>query len=514
MARKNVLLFLADQWRGDTLGVLGHRVVATPNLDAFAAEATTFRWSYANATPCAPSRASMLTSQYLMNHRVVWNGTPLEQRHTNLALEMRKLGYEPAMFGYTSSTPDPRQMSANDPGLREAHGNMIGFVDIAPGLPTARAYMSHAQRLGYALPADPHDFWLPDPEEAARAAGAGRGPTWAPARFPAEHSDNAFFIDEAMRYIGAMGERPWFAHVATMRPHPPFIAPRPYHDLHDPADVPPPVRGTVAEEAAQHPLLAALLAAIAQKDYFRTGTGLAADLEEGAVRQLRATYYGMMAELDHHFGRLIRFLKDSGQYDDTLIIFSSDHGEMLGNHRLLGKSGYFDDAFRIPLIVRAPAGSQGHGRIVDDLVEAVDLMPTILDWLGAAAPVQCQGASLLPFCRGATPTTWRDAVFYEFDFRHVPGAPGRLRQRQSLAAVRDGQFKYVHFPDLPPLLFDLVDDPHETIDRSDDPAMRMVVSECRARLLDWRMGCADPGLAHLQATADGLQERRDPPRFG
>ena len=514
MRRKNVLLFLADQWRGDTLKRLGHPLIETPAIDAIADDATTFGRCFTNATPCGPARASLLTSQYLMNHRVVWNGTPLDARHTNLALEMRKLGYEPAMFGYTSSTPDPRSLPPGDPGLREPHGNMVGFVDIAPGLPTARPYMSHIRRLGYEIPAEPNDFWLPDPEEAAAAERAGKGPTWAPARFGAEHSDNAFLIDEAIRYIGAMGERPWFVHLATMRPHPPFIAPRPYHDLFRPEDVPAPVMGTTEEEAAQHPLAAALLRFNKQIDYFRAGRGPAADLDEKALRQLRATYYGMMVELDHHFGRLMQFLKASGQYDDTLIVFSSDHGEMLGNHRMLGKCGYFDDAFHIPLIVRAPGAAAGRGRTVDALVETIDVMPTILAWLGADIAVQCQGASLLPFCRGATPASWREAVHFEFDYRNIPGAPGDRMDRKSFAAVRGERFKYVHFPDLPPLLFDLAEDPQERVNRAADPGMAGVVSDCRAQLLDWRIAQADQTLTGLLATPGGLVERRDPPRFG
>ncbi len=515
--RRNVLLFLADQWRGDTLERVGHPLIRTPAIDALGRDAVTFRNCFTNATPCGPARTSMLTGQYMMNHRVVWNGTPLDRRHSNLALEMRRLGYEPAMFGYTSSTPDPRDHAPDDPAMREPHGNMVGFVDIAPGLPTARPYMSHVQKLGYPVPAEPNDFWLPDESEARAAAAAGKGPTWAPARFTSEHSDNAFLIDETMRYIAAKGDRPWFVHVATMRPHPPFIAPRPYHDLYRAEDVPPPRRAASRDaEAQQHPLLARLLATTTQLDYFRTGKGLAADLDEKALRQLRATYYGMMVELDHHFGRLMKFLKDTGQYEDTLIIFSSDHGEMLGNHHMLGKSGYFDDAFHIPLIVRAPEAAAARGAVVDEFVETIDMMPTIMEWLGAEVPVQCQGASLLGFCRGTPPAAWRDAVFFEFDYRFIAGddvaLPRRLDQ-MCLAAVRDRRGKYVHFPGLKPLFFDLSDDPHEFVDRAGDPACARRLSDYRARLLDWRMACADQTFTNTQATPGGLVVKRDPLRW-
>src|SRR5665213_2845021 len=118
---------------------------------------------------------------------MVQNGTPLDDRHDNLARAMRRSGREAAMFGYTSSVPDPRGLSATDPALRNQHGTMAGFSDFAPGLPTHNAYMAHAKARGYEIPADREDFWLPDPAIAASAPD--RGPTWAPARFASEHSD-------------------------------------------------------------------------------------------------------------------------------------------------------------------------------------------------------------------------------------------------------------------------------------------------------------------------------------
>jgi arylsulfatase A-like enzyme len=105
---QNVLFITADQWRGECLSVLGHPIVKTPHLDALAAEGTLFRRHYAQATPCGPSRASLFTGLYLQNHRSVMNGTPLDDRHANIARETRKAGYDPALFGYTDIGADPR----------------------------------------------------------------------------------------------------------------------------------------------------------------------------------------------------------------------------------------------------------------------------------------------------------------------------------------------------------------------------------------------------------------------
>ena len=125
----NVLFICADQWRGDCLGAIGHPVVRTPNLDALARDGVLFRNHFGQCTPCGPSRISLLTGLYLMNHRAGRNGTPLDSRHTNIALEARKAGHEPALFGYTDSGVDPRGKDPSDPALTGYdRGVMPGFV--------------------------------------------------------------------------------------------------------------------------------------------------------------------------------------------------------------------------------------------------------------------------------------------------------------------------------------------------------------------------------------------------
>ena len=109
---KNVLLIVVDQWRGDTLPMLGHPLIKTPNIEALAKQGVTFANHFTQAVPCGPGRASLLTGLYMMNHRAVQNTIPLDARHTNLAIEVRKAGYEPALVGYTTTTPDPRETAA------------------------------------------------------------------------------------------------------------------------------------------------------------------------------------------------------------------------------------------------------------------------------------------------------------------------------------------------------------------------------------------------------------------
>jgi arylsulfatase A-like enzyme len=511
---RRVLLFVVDQWRGDTLSVLGHPQVSTPHLDKLISDGVTFRRHYSTTSPCGPARASLLTGLYAMNHRVVRNGTPLDARHTNLALEARKAGYKPAIFGYTSSTPDPRGLSPYDPALKDQHGNMPGWEEVAPGLPISPTYMAYAKSQGYDIPPDPRDFWLP----VANHPGAGsHGPTWPPARFKSEHSDNAFLIDEAIKYLRVRENQPWFIHIAPMRPHPPFVAPEPYHDMFAADEAPSPIRAASQEaERKQHPLTAFLLDTTPQLEYMRNGKGLAVDLNERDIRQLRATYHGMISELDHHLGRLIAYLKESGQYQDTLIVFTGDHGEQLGDHYLLGKEGYFEASYHVPLVICAPDtdANGSRGTIVGEFTESIDVMPTILDWLGAEIPGPCDGESLLPYCFGSKPQHVREEVHHEFDFRDVIAeqsqrAMGLRMEQCNFSAVRDLKFKYVHFPTLPPLLFDLERDPQELSNLAADPDYETVVRRYAQKLLSWRQEHHDRTLTIMQASPDGLVTRHE-----
>jgi arylsulfatase A-like enzyme len=222
----------------------------------------------------------------------------------------------------------------------------------------------------------------------------------------------------------------------------------------------------------------------------------------------------MMHEVDEQIGRLIATLKDLGSYDDTLIVFTSDHGEQLGDHWMLGKSGYGDAAFHVPLIIRDPRAQAdaGRGRTVTQFTESVDLMPTILECLGAAVPVACDGASLVPFLHHVPPTAWRRAVHYEFDFREVlgggPGEALHLTMDQcTLNVIRDHQYKYVHFTALPPLFFDLQQDAAQLHNRATDPAYTSLVLAYAQKMLSWRMQHDVRGLTGLHLGAGGVSSR-------
>ncbi len=514
LPRRNVLFITADQWRGDSLSALGHTSAATPHLDALAADGVLFRNHFSQSSPCGPARTSLLTGLYQMNHRSVRNGTPLDARHSNLALEVRKGGYDPILFGYTDTSPDPRLRPPGDPAL-------LTYSGVLPGMSTGCAmgedllpWRRHLKSRGYEIPEEPLDIF----KAAGRSAAPDGSFTSPHTAFSAEESDAAFIADQALHHLSLPAHEPWFLHLVFLRPHPPLIAPQPYNTLCNPAQVARPRRaGNVEQEAEQHPYLAYIL------DHQKTVGSYAGHetankaLSEAQARELAATYYGLIAEVDHQVGRILSFLKDSGQYDDTLIIFTSDHGEMLGNHWLWGKEGYFDDAFHVPLILRDPRAEAGAGRgqILEALTEAVDVAPTILDWLGLEVPPAFDGRSLLPFLEGEAPADWRAEAHWEFDFRDlVDGRPeaalGLTSDECSLNVIRGRRYKYVHFAALPPLLFDLEEDPGESRNLACDPAHLPTLLEMAQKMLSWRMIYDERVLTNTLLTAAGLVERRGP----
>jgi len=508
--RRNVLLIVVDQWRADFMPVLGADFLRTPNLDRLCKEGVTFRNHVTTTVPCGPARASLLTGLYQMNHRAVQNTVPLDARHMGLGRALRLAGYDPALIGYTTTTPDPRTTGPQDPRFTTLGDLMDGFRSVGAFEPNMEGYFGWLAHKGYPLPARRADVWLPEGEDAVPGA------TDRPSRLPAELSDSAFFTDRALTYLKGRGEKPWFLHLGYYRPHPPFVASAPYHNMYRPEDMPPVVRAdTVEAESEQHPMLDFYLRSIRQASFFERADGAGAALSDAEIAQMRATYCGMMTEVDDCLGQVFDHLDQTGQWEDTMIVFTSDHGEQLGDHHLLGKLGYFDESFRIPLVVKDPDRPQEAGRIETAFTESVDVMPTILDWVGGTIPRACDGRSLLPLIEGGAAHPWRDVMHYEFDFRDIfyskpEGDLGLGMDECSLCVVQDAQWKYVHFAALPALLFNLETDPQQFRNLADDPGHAAIVATYAQKALSLRLRHADRTLTHFRATPQGLEERTTP----
>lgn len=514
MAARNVLYVTVDQWRADCLSIAGHPVVQTPTLDALARRGVRFANHWSVTAPCGPARASLHTGLYVMNHRSVNNGTPLDDRFDNIARRARSLGYDPTLFGYTDTSVDPRLVDDPDderlrdyegvlPGFRE--GTVLTWRNMGP-------WLRWLEAKGHALPASWEELFEPMPGYP----GASDHPAaWAPSRFPAAHTETAFLTERVIEWLDQRDDEPWFAHVSYIRPHPPYRAPEGYHDRYDPDDGPDFVRR--ADRDAE----------IGTHLIHRIGAEVAGcELDEREARGVRAAYWGNMAEVDDQLARLFGHLDQLGLTDETLIVLTADHGDMMGDHWLVEKLGWWDESYRVPLIVvdPRPEADATRGTTVDRFTESVDVMPTLCEWLGAEVPIAVDGRALQPFLHGdGAPADWRTEAHLQWDFRDPVAHLGEdllglTMEQCALDVVRTDTHKYVHLGDGSSISYDLVEDPdqldpHVVEAGGSHPApMADAVADLRARLLSWRIRHDDRTLTGHRLTPDGLVVRRDPRR--
>jgi arylsulfatase A-like enzyme len=492
----NVLFLLADQFRADCLGHLGNDVIRTPNLDRLARQGVSFRHAFNQAAPCGPSRMCIYTSRYLCSTRAVNNHTPLRDAHEALPQHLRDAGRDPGLIGYNDYTPDPAILSEEDERRRRlTYDNCLpGFERVYYHEYDSAEYFAWLRDQGYAEELLSHEaIHAPDVPEGASVGGPGQHlAQHYPAHYRAEHSECAFVTDRAIDYVRERAGSGWVLSLNYIKPHPPNICCAPYHDMYDPADMPSAARAD-AERQPTHPFLQRMAPDQLQDD--------------GHLREYRACYYGMITELDDNLGRLFDALEASGQWDDTLIIFSADHAEHLGDHFLTGKGMFYDGGMNIPYIVRDPRASADgtRGQVRDEFVEAIDSAPTIMEALNLPVPDRFQGRSLLPLLHGDPAYDARPEIHYEWDYRGSGMAHGSNDPDEHLLwVVRDTRYKLVHFADetLPPLLFDLQADPQELHNVAGDPAMAPVVLGYSQRLLRWRMRHEDQRAEHW---AQGLR---------
>ncbi len=507
----NILLLSVDQWRADCFGFLGHPAVKTPNLDRLAAESVVFRRHFTVAAPCGPARTSLLSGLYPFNHRSITNGTPFDARFPTLPGDLKLAGYDPLLFGYTDTSVDPRTLEPDDPRLLTYEGVMDGFRQIVDvNGDNLGAWLDALEAKGYDRPERDGDIYL-HAERPAEAKGFWDGP----ARYKAEDSDMAFLTDCVLDRLAQETGDPWFYHLVYLRPHPPLIAPAPYNRIipRDRVEAPLPMG-----DGEAHPFLKVWAEQHRKGEYFDPAIDFTA-LSANDVTAMRAVYYGLMAEMDFQVGRLLEALEDTGQLDNTLLVFTCDHGEMAGDHGLWGKGGWYDGAYRIPLMIRDPKRRKTAGRQVQALTESVDVAATVMDWLGKKAPQSWDGVSLLPWLDGDTPPVWRDHVFWEFDFRDIESgtyesALGLTPDQCTLNVWRSDNVKYVHFAGLPPLLFDLANDPGEQHNLAGDSGWLSKRLEMAEGLLAHRMRHAERTLTNHKLTAKGVLTYEGPRRLG
>ena len=403
----NVLLIQSDQQRFDATGLNSGGLVQTPNLDRLAARGVNFLNPYCNSPLCCPSRASAATGMWPHEVGCYGNSTPFDGRAPTYAHTLTEHGIAAAS---------------------------IGKLDFASGCPHGfEALDEHARRVG-------------DPTELMRSpltqrVGGYRRHCWDTELFDDDRDHGP--VNEICQWLrDRSGDpKPWHLFANFTLPHPPFKVPRHYYDRYDPESIPAP-RVPEGPIDALHP---------AEKNH-RYHWNCERLFDEDDVRYKRRIYFAMTTWLDAMVGRVLDTLEATGQAGRTLVIFTSDHGENLGDHGMWSKGSFYDTAAKIPLIVAGP--DLPSGAQVDTPVSWIDLAPTVLEAFGIEAPRHMHGHSILGLARGEAPDHPGMALG---EYHGHDAATGQFM-------VRQGKFKYIYHVGMPAQLFDLEADPGEMHD--------------------------------------------------
>lgn len=435
----NILWICTDQQRWDTIAALGNPYIRTPNLDRLVGEGVAFTHAFCQSPICTPSRASFLTGLYASTVHGCMNGNDRWAEAAPLVTKLLKdIGYDCGLAGklHLAGAAYRIEPRPKDDGYRVFHWSH----DPNDRWPTGHAYADWVRSQGYNL-AELHK---------------------RPDGIPPKLHQTTWCADRAIEFLQEPRSDPWLMSVNIFDPHAPFNPPKEYLDRYDPATLPGPAFRE-SDLAAQ-----AKLAGVDFQNPARRP-------EEFNARWVQAAYYAMIELIDHNVGRMIQALEESGQRENTVIIFMSDHGETLGDHGLLLKGNrFYEGLVRVPLIFSWP-GHFPAGLVSDALVELTDIAPTLLELAGAPKPTRMAGRSLLPILTGqADPHRHRDYVRCEYYRALNPEGPGREQGDFRIhfgTMHRTRRYKLCTYHGHPHgELFDLEADPNEFNNLWDDPA--------------------------------------------
>ena len=468
----NILWYCTDQQRYDTVGTLGNPHVHTPNLDGFVAESVAFTHAYCQSPICTPSRASFLTGMYPSRVHNLRNGNAFVHPETAGRLVTTTLadaGYDGGLVGKLHLAGAAQ---AREPRVRDGYR----FFEY-----------SHAPRDDW--PPGQHDYadWLRaqghDPTALLNVKSSFGGllaPSPEHPNVPPELHQTTWATQKSIEFInqGRQASQPWFLSVNVYDPHPPFNPPWEFYRRFEPEALPGP-RFRPSDLAHQARLRASGI------DFQSPSL----QPEEFEAQKLQAAYYAMIELIDEQFGRLLQALEASGQAADTVVIFTSDHGESAGDYGLTQKGcRFFDGLSRVPLIWRLPERFS-RGLQSDALVELTDIAPTLLELAGLPTPDDMQGRSLLPILTGAAPADQhREFVRCEyFDAVNLPDGT-------FATMYRDRRWKLnVYHGHAVGELYDLQNDPDEHESLWDSAAHRDIKSELLKKSFDASMLAMDVG---------------------
>ena len=412
--RPNVVLFLPDQMRAQAMGCASDPNVRTPHIDALARQGVHFRNTLANTPVCCPARAILQTGMYAHRNGMMANDLRLREDLTTIAEVLRGQGYRTGFVGKWHLDGGPRQPGFVPPGPRRQ-----GYEFWAANQCSHRHFDAHYFR----------DH--PDP-------------------IPMGKFETEGWTDLGLEFIeaGRKDERPFFLNIQLGPPHDPYKAPPEYEALYDPEK-------------------------ITLRPNWKQGDG-----PRSPRRQEIASYYAMVTAIDGQVGRVMKALDEWGMADDTIFVFTSDHGDMLGSHGLRLKRKPWEESIRVPGIIRYPRQVRA-GREEQALFSHIDMVPTLLSLCGAPAPPGVQGTDLSAVVTGAS-TSANDSVYFQiFGPYENTGVAGGWR------GVRTARHMFARYRDRPWVLYDLAKDPYELNNLAGDPAAKPLVEEMDRRVAAW-----------------------------
>ncbi len=444
--RPHILFLMGDQHRADCVGADGNAAIHTPNLDRIAREGACFRCAYTSTPSCTPARASILTGLSPWHHGMLGYGR-VAVRYTNeLPTLLREAGYYTAGIGKMHYHPQ-----------RNLHGFHETILDESGRVESPDFESDYRKWFREQAP----DL---DPDATGIGWNDYRAKAYA---LPEELHPTRWTGDEAVRFVREYDRpEPLFLKVSFARPHSPYDPPARFIEMYADAEIAGAVVGAWAERNA-----------MGGKDTpFSLARG---DLGPEQVRRSRQGYYGSVSFIDEQIGRIFEALQERAMFDDTLILYTSDHGDMLGDHHLWRKTYAYEGSARIPMLLRWPKGtlSARRGRVVRRPTELRDILPTFLDAAGVPPDAgEYDGRSLLELVRGAA-RRWREAI----DLEH---STCYWRENQ-WTALTDGRHKYIYYaPTGEQQFFDLDDDPGEERDLASEAGRQRVVRSWRERMIE------------------------------
>jgi len=451
--KPNIILIFPDQHRGDTMGCRGHPVVQTPNLDRLAAEGVLFEQCCTNSPLCMPARASLISGKYVNEHGVWNNALEADRYGPSHVRNVRDAGYHTAVIGKThlyrhqdAGHTNNHVAKLEDWGYLDTHevtGPLASVVVDSPYtdyLAQKRLINAYREYLRVYLRGVLRRYSHPWEEP--------------PCLVPTEDHLDMYVARKSVEWIeNYRGDKPFYLQVCFPGPHDPFDSPAEYRARYNPDNIP---TGIMEGPAPPIPPLVERMLELSNLDH----------MTEGQNRLMRSYYYAKVTLIDDGIGRLLKALAERGFWDNTWIIYTSDHGEMLGEHRLSHKSVFYQGALSIPCIIRPPGGTKGWKSKA--LTDQLDIAATILDIAGARPLEASEGCSLLPKIEGG-PNGPQAHQGKEVVFSEVHG----------FSMVRNGRYKMVvHSRTRQPVeLYDLVNDPNELRNLVDEPSLEKVRRE-------------------------------------